>query len=214
MAPRGRRGRRGCPAAVYVRSGERALALQRAGQGTHGSLSRRARRRHPPGAHRCSAATDEFGHGAVGGVVPTRVARSLLAVERTPRASRSARVRTLLQPAPRPSSPGTSGPAASRSGSDNGSRAVHRAEHTPEGPTRRGPPRVLTCSLNFRTPVRWSGGRSLSGQIGQERGGAGLFLCPGGRWRDRGRAWRGRWAGARPSRSSRSSMPGGRPRGR
>ncbi|MEV0975073.1 wax ester/triacylglycerol synthase domain-containing protein [Microtetraspora glauca] len=66
-----------------------------------------------------------------------------LPVERTPPTVRLARVRTVLQPAPSPSSPGPSGPAAYRPGSDHRSRANHQPEHTPTRPARRRPPRVL-----------------------------------------------------------------------
>jgi hypothetical protein len=73
--------------------------------------------RYPDAAH-------ELDDGAVGAVVSPRAFRPLPAAERTPPAARHARVRTVLQPAPNPPSPGPSGPTTHRPRSDQGFRAV------------------------------------------------------------------------------------------
>ncbi len=119
--------------------------------------------RHSDRAHWYPDAADERDHGTVGAVVLPRPTRPLPAVERTPLAARPARVRTVLQPAPRPSSPCPGRTAASRPGSDHRSRTDHELDHPPTRPARRNPPRVLTCRLN-RT----------DGIFGRHRGGRGF----------------------------------------
>jgi hypothetical protein len=74
--------------------------------------------------------------------------RPLPTVERTPSPACPARVRTVLQPAPRPSSPRPGGPTTSRPGIDHRSRADREPDHPPTRPARRNPSRIFTCGLN------------------------------------------------------------------